>query len=80
MKTKSKISSLRISPVFGSKLGEDKEKRSSLKLSLVFGPKLGGDQKKRFSPRFCPFNVLKLSAQVTKGEGGHATILHTILC
>ena len=56
-KTKSKISPLRISPVFGSKLGEDQQS-SSLKFSSVFGPKLGEDQKiknKRSSPRFCPF-------------------------
>ena len=56
-KTKSKISPLRISPVFGPKLGEDQQS-SSLKFSSVFGPKLGEDQKiknKRSSPRFCPF-------------------------
>ena len=48
MKTKSKISPLRISPVFRPNLGEDQKK-------------------KRSSPRFCPFRVLKLSAQVTNG-------------
>ena len=65
MKTKSKISSLRISPIFGPKSGEDQKKISSLKFSPVFGAK----SKKRSSIKFCPFRVLKLSAQVTKGGG-----------
>ena len=47
MKTKRKISPLRISPFSCPKLGEDQKKRSSLKISLVFGPKLREDQKKR---------------------------------
>ena len=80
MKTKRKIFPLKISPVVGLKLGEDQKKRSSLKFSPVFGPKLREDLKKKgSSPRFCPFLELKASAQVTKG-GGHAAILHAILC
>ena len=58
MKTKRKISPLRISP--------------------FSCPKLGGDRKKRLLVRFCPFlcsNFL-LKLQI----GGHAAILHTILC
>ena len=51
------------------------KKRSSLKFGPVFGPKFGEGQKEGSSPTVC---VLKLSAQVTKG--GHAAILHTILC
>ena len=58
MKTKRKISPLRISPFSCPKLGEDKKKRL-----LV-----------RFCPFLCSNFLLKLQI------GGHAAILHTILC
>ena len=62
-----KRSSLKFSPVFGQKLGEDQKKRSSLKFSPVFDPKLGEGQKlKSWRTVF----VHKPSAQVTKGGGG----------
>ena len=51
------------------KIMKSKSKIFPLRISPVFGPKLGEDQKKRSSPRFCPFRVLKLSAQVTKRGG-----------
>ena len=78
MKTKRKIFALRISSFSGLKLREDRKKKSSLKISPVFGPKLREDQKKQVFTQILSFCVLKLSAQVTKG--GHAAILHTILC
>ena len=46
MKTKRKISPLRISPFFCPKLGEDQKKKVPLRWSVVFGPKLGENQKK----------------------------------
>ena len=59
MKTKGNISPLRISSVFGPKLDEDEKKLDEAQKK----------KKRRSSPRFCPFRVLKLSAQVTKGGG-----------
>ena len=54
---------------------KDQKKISSL------DPKLGKDQitKKGLHSDLAGFE-LKLSAQVTKGGGRHAAILHTILC
>ena len=66
-----KISPLRISPVFGPKLGEDQKKKSSLKFSPVFGPKLreAPQKNKKFFTQILSLCVLKLSAQVTRGGG-----------
>ena len=64
MKTKIRNSSLRISPFFCPKLGEDQnkpKKRSSLRFSPVFGPKLGEDLLLKFQ------------------KGGYNSVLHTIL-
>ena len=74
LKTKRKISPLRISPFFCPKLGENKKKkRSTLRFSVVFGPKLGEDHKKkglqsdfvRFcAPQtFCPSNKRRTMPQ-----------------
>ena len=55
-----------------------KRKISPLRFSPFSCPKLGGDRKKRLLVRFCSFlcsNFL-LKLQI----GGHAEILHTILC
>ena len=54
-----------------------RRKKSPLRISPVFGPKLGEDQKKRLHSdlvRFGAKTLLKLQ------RGGHAAILHTILC
>ena len=67
------IVSLKFSPIFCPKLGEDQKKGSSLKFSPIF---IGAGQKQRSSPTIC---VLKPSAQVTNG-GGHPTIFHTNVC
>ena len=66
MKTKRKRSLLRFSPFSCPKLGEDRKQKNkvSLRLSSVFESKLHDDQKKGLPQIF----VLKLSAQVTKGE------------
>ena len=58
MKTKRKISPIRISPFSCPKLGEDRKKRLLVK----------------FCPFLCSNFLLKLQI------GGHAAILHTILC
>ena len=72
MKTRMKIFQPKTKSVFPCpKLGEDQKKKglhSNLVRFLA---------KKRSSPTV---SVLKPSAQVTKGGGGHATILHTFLC
>ena len=65
-----KRSSLKFSPVFGPKLGEDQNKRSSL---VQFWA-----EKKVFAHRFCA--QIFCPSYKGKGGGGHATILHTILC
>ena len=50
-----------------------KKKRSSLKISPLFGSKS--------LPRFCPFVCLNFLPKLQRGGGGgHAAILHTILC
>ena len=72
MKTKMKIFPPRISPLSYPNLGEDQEKKKKKKVFT----KLGEDQEKMSLPAVC---ALKPSAQVTK-RGGHAAILHTILC
>ena len=74
MKTKRKLSPLKVSPFFSPKLGKDQKKRSSLKISSIFGRKSHENQKKRVSTQIMFICVLKLSAQVTKG-GEHAAIL-----
>ena len=68
MKTKRKISPLRISLFFCLKLGEDQNKKVFSKFSPVFGPKLGEEQKKKIFVQILFFSVLKLSTQVTKGS------------
>ena len=80
-----KISPLRISPFFCPKLpvGEDQKKRSSLNISPVFWPKITWRPNiKNKKIGLYPDSVL-LCAQTFcpsyKG-GGHAAILHTILC
>ena len=65
-----KRSSLKCSPVFGPKLGEDQKinkKRSSLKFSPVFGLNLGEGQKKGLRPPFLCSNLLP---KLQRGGGG----------
>ena len=72
MKTKKKFS-LKFSPVFGPRLGEDQKKnRSSLKCSPVFGQK-----KNVFAHRFCA----QTFCQSYKGGGGacHNFAYHSML-
>ena len=75
---RTKFFSIKFSPIFCPKLGEDLKKRSSLKFSPIFCPKLGEGHKQNSLPTLC---VIKASALLTKG-GGHAEILHrtTIQC
>ena len=65
------------------KFGEDKKKRkrSLLKFSPVFGPKLGENQKKKENKGLHPDSVPFMGSNfLPKLHGGHAAILHTILC
>ena len=79
MKTKSEVSPLRISPVFGPKLGEDQKKG----LHLNLGPKVGEHQKIKIKKQIF-IQIISLSYAQTfcssYKEGGHTAILHTILC
>ena len=75
IKTKQKISPLKISPFSCPKFGEDhkKRKRSSFRFSPIFGPKLGEVQKtikkKRTLVRFCPFLCSNFLPKLLKGGG-----------
>ena len=65
-----KKASLKSSPVFGPKLGEDQKinkKRSSLKFSPVFGLNLGEGHKKDLRPPFLCSNLLP---KLQRGGGG----------
>ena len=72
VKTKKKISPLKISPFSRPKLGEDRKKRSSLKFKSGFWPK------KKSSPSFFFFVCSNFLPKLQRG--GHAALLHTNLC
>ena len=57
------IISLKCSPIFCPKLGEDQKKRSLLKFSPIFFPKLGARQKQRSSPTLFYANYTILATQ-----------------
>ena len=62
------------------KSGEEQnkqKKRSSLKFSPGFGPKLGEDPNNSLRLLFVFSNLLP---KLQREGGGHAAILHTILC
>ena len=66
MKSKKKRSSLKFSPLFRPKLGEEQKKKSLLKFTPIFCPKLHAKQKikKRSSLKFPPILSLNVGASL----------------
>ena len=85
MKTRRKISPLRISPLFCPKLGEDQiKKKKGLRSDLVCFLAQNRLRPKKKTKKVLQSDFVRVCAQTFcpsyKRGGGHAAILHAILC
>ena len=77
-RSESEIVPLKISPIFRPKLGEEQKKKGLHSNFVRFSPKRGCKPKR--NAQNIALCVIKPYAQLAKGGGGLAAILHTILC